>query len=300
MEPFCLLMERTFSEFNPVYDMLQYHCRATLESNKLNDMKIYSHTGSLYKLLSMDYSTSLEIINKNYKEMTFDDLDLEADLKKRGLNDDSVLPYFPYRDDGRLIYKSIKTFVNDYIDLYYHHDSDVRSDSELQHWADLASYDGNQTAWSRGMVRNFPSKFENKKSLKTVLSTLLWLATGYHAAVTYPQLEYGGFLPNAPYRLFSDDGNNAVFSNLMFGNKVKALNQVSFCSNIASSHLDKLFDYGSKLQDKKARKLLQHFVSKDLILVTKKMAFANAIRVKSGHLPYPYLLPDFITNSVST
>ena len=41
MEPFCLLMERSFSEFNPIYDMLQYHCRATLETNKLYDMKLY-------------------------------------------------------------------------------------------------------------------------------------------------------------------------------------------------------------------------------------------------------------------
>ncbi len=72
-------------------------------------------------------------------------------------------------------------------------------------------------------VKKFPSKFKNKQSLKDVLSKLLWLTSGYHAAVTFPQLEYAGFLPNAPYRLFADDENNNVFSNLMFGNKVKAL-----------------------------------------------------------------------------
>ena len=76
--------------------------------------------------------------------------------------------------------------------------------------------------------------------------------------------------------------------------------QIEFTSNIASSHLDKLFDYGSKLQDKKARNYVKQFVATDLVMVTKKMAFAYAIRVKSGHLPYPYLLPDFITNSVGT
>jgi hypothetical protein len=76
--------------------------------------------------------------------------------------------------------------------------------------------------------------------------------------------------------------------------------QIEFTSNIATSHLDKLFDYGSKLQDEKARKYVKHFAATDLVMVTKKMAFANAIRVKSGHLPYPYLLPDFITNSIST
>lgn len=72
-------------------------------------------------------------------------------------------------------------------------------------------------------MKKFPSKFKDKQNLKDVLSKLLWLASGYHAAVTFPQLEYAGFLPNAPYRLFADDDNNDLFSNLMFGNKVKAL-----------------------------------------------------------------------------
>ena len=108
MEPFCLLMERTFSEFHPIYDMLQYHCRATLETNKLYDMKFHGKksttqikmprflletekllllfhstgpTGPLYNLLSVDYSTSIEIINKNLKELTMDNIDLVADMK---------------------------------------------------------------------------------------------------------------------------------------------------------------------------------------------------------------------------
>ncbi|CAB4008492.1 arachidonate 5-lipoxygenase-like [Paramuricea clavata] len=300
MEPFCLLMERTFSEFHPIYDMLQYHCRATLETNKLHDMKFNGPMGPLTNLLSVDYSTSIEIINKNFKELTMDNVDLAADMKKRGLDEENIVPYYPYRDDGRLITESIKTFVSGFVDLYYLTDSDVNEDKELQHWADLASVEGNQTASSRGMVKKFPSKFTNKQSLKDVLSKLLWLASGYHAAVTFPQLEYAGFLPNAPYRLFADVDNNDIFSNLMFGNKVKALDQIEFTSNIATSHLDKLFDYGSKLQDEKARKYVKHFAATDLVMVTKKMAFANAIRVKSGHLPYPYLLPDFITNSIST
>lgn len=300
MEPICLLMERSFSEFHPVYDMLQFHCRATLETNKLFDMKLYGPNGPVFTLLSMDYPTSVEITNKNYKEMTFNDLDLENDLKKRGLDDNSLLPYFPYRDDGRLLVETIKAFVNRYVDLYYSDDSEIENDNELQKWVGLVSIDGNKTASSRGMVRNFPSKLKDIRTLKKVLSRLLWHTTGFHAAVTFPQLEYGGFLPNAPYRLFPDKDNNAVFSNVMFGNKVKALDQVEFCSDIASSHLDQLFDYGTKLQDDKAKKLVKDFVATDLVKVTKKMAFANAVRVNSGHLPYPYLLPDFITNSAST
>ena len=35
---------------------------------------------------------------------------------------------------------------------YYLTDLDVKEDKELQHWADLVSLEGNQTASSRGMV----------------------------------------------------------------------------------------------------------------------------------------------------
>ena len=56
-----------------------------------------------------------------------------------------------------------------------------------------------------------------------MLTTLLWAFTGQHAATTYPILEYGGFVPNAPHRLFADSNGNPTFSNLMFGNKAVAL-----------------------------------------------------------------------------
>ena len=35
----------------------------------------------IYKVLSIDYSSALEMLNKEYEKMTFDDLDLKNDLK---------------------------------------------------------------------------------------------------------------------------------------------------------------------------------------------------------------------------
>ena len=37
--------------------------------------------GPLTNLLSVDHSTSIEIINKNFKEVTMDNVDLAADMK---------------------------------------------------------------------------------------------------------------------------------------------------------------------------------------------------------------------------
>ena len=39
-------------------------------------------------------------------------------LQIRGVADRKKLPYFPYRDDGYLVWKQIKSFVKDYVRLY--------------------------------------------------------------------------------------------------------------------------------------------------------------------------------------
>lgn len=45
----------------------------------------------IYKVLSIDYSSALEIVNKEYQLMTFDDLDLLEDLKV-SLANQSTMP----------------------------------------------------------------------------------------------------------------------------------------------------------------------------------------------------------------
>lgn len=72
-------------------------------------------------------------------------------------------------------------------------------------------------------VKKFPASIKSKATLRKVLTTLLWAFTGQHAATTYPILEYGGFVPNAPHRLFADSNGSYKFSNNMFGNKAVAL-----------------------------------------------------------------------------
>ena len=72
-------------------------------------------------------------------------------------------------------------------------------------------------------MKKFPSKLKTRRDLSQVLTTLLWTFTGHHAATTFPILDYGGFVPNAPHKLFADADGEAKFSNAMFGNKAVAL-----------------------------------------------------------------------------
>ena len=70
-------------------------------------------------------------------------------------------------------------------------------------------------------------------------------------------------------------------------------------SNLAGIHLDQLFDYSSKIEGKKAKEVIQRFHD-ELKNVTEQMMKNNQNREDEEFLPYPYLLPEYVTNSAST
>lgn len=296
----CTLVEKYFSEYHPIYQVVRQHCRAALETNKLFEIKLFGRSGPIYKVLSVDYSSALEIVNKEYERMTFDDLDLLEDLKKRGVDDVEKLPYYPYRDDGKILYQKLSEFVDAYIDAQYEDDDQVLADNELQEFANELSADGTHGDFAGlGKVKKFPASIKTKAALRKVLTTLFWAFTGGHAASTYPILEYGGFVPNAPHRLFADSNGNTEFSNLMFGNKAVALEIAELSSNLAGIHLDQLLDYSTKIEGNKGREVVAKFHD-ELKNVGQEITKANDKRVKEGFLPYPYLLPEYVSNSAST
>ena len=53
------------------------------------------------------------------------------------------------------------------------------------------------------------------------------------------------------------------------------------------------------MEDSKGRAIVEKFY-KELETLTDEILKVNDERVTDGFLPYPYLLPDFVTNSVST
>jgi len=150
----CTLVEKYFSEYHPIYQLIRQHCRAALETNKLFEIKLFGRSAPIYKVLNIDYSSALELVNKEYQRMSFQDLDLLEDLKKRGVDDTEKLPYYPYRDDGKLLYHKLNEFADAFIDAYYEDDEEVVADNELQELVNELSADGKQGDFGGlGMVR---------------------------------------------------------------------------------------------------------------------------------------------------
>src|SRR5262249_1675157 len=118
-EAFALAMHRRLALQHPLYCLLQNHFAALLVINQLGVLTLINSTGIVQQILEGGLSGSFKLIENAYKDWTFDDMDFLQNLKKRGVEDSAKLPYYPYRDDGILIWDCLGMYVKEYLDLYY-------------------------------------------------------------------------------------------------------------------------------------------------------------------------------------
>lgn len=101
---------------------------------------------------------------------------------------------YPYAVDGLKIWSAIKTWVDEYINIYYKTDETVQNDDELQLWwkevREVAHGDKKNEPW-------WP-KMQTRNDLINSCTILMWTTSGRHAAVNFGQYPYGGFHLNRP------------------------------------------------------------------------------------------------------
>lgn len=101
---------------------------------------------------------------------------------------------YPYAADGLLIWSSIKDWVTEYLSLYYPTSQSILDDVELQAWWTEIRTQGHMD------MKDEPwwPKLETPDDLINILTTMVWVASGHHAAVNFGQFDYSGFVPNHP------------------------------------------------------------------------------------------------------
>ncbi|BAT98352.1 hypothetical protein LR48_Vigan346s002500 [Vigna angularis] len=202
IEPFVISTNRNLSVLHPIYKLLFPHYRDTMNINALARESLINAEGVIEQsFLGGKYA--MEISSAAYKNWVFPDQALPTDLIKRGMaiKDSSspnglrlVIKDYPYAVDGLEIWNAIETWVREYVLLYYVTDDAVKKDIELEAWwkevVEKGHGDLKDKAW-------WP-KLHTREELIRSCSTIIWIASAFHAAVNFGQYPYGGFILNRP------------------------------------------------------------------------------------------------------
>nr|CAD1831334.1 unnamed protein product [Ananas comosus var. bracteatus] len=202
-EPYIIAANRQLSAMHPIYRLLHPHFRYTMEINAMARQSLIS-AGSIMETCFSLGKYSIEFSAIAYGQLwRFDMEALPADLIRRGMAVEDptaehglrlTIKDYPFANDGLLIWSSIQQWVGDYVNRYYPTASDVMADHELQAWWEDVRTKGHADKKDEPWWPTVASPSE----LTQVLTTIIWVTSGHHAAVNFGLYHFGGYFPNRP------------------------------------------------------------------------------------------------------
>ncbi|XP_045820948.1 linoleate 13S-lipoxygenase 2-1, chloroplastic-like [Trifolium pratense] len=202
-EPYIIATNRQLSAMHPIYKLLLPHFRYTMEINALAREALVNADGIIESSFTPKKHSLLVSSIAYDKHWQFDLQALPNDLIHRGLAvKDPNAPHglkltiedYPYANDGLVLWDALKSWITDYVNIYYKESRNVESDKEIQAWWDeirnVGHGDKKDAPWWPNLKTN--------EDLIEILTTIVWITSGHHAAVNFGQYTYAGYFPNRP------------------------------------------------------------------------------------------------------
>ncbi|MBO3457480.1 lipoxygenase [Aetokthonos hydrillicola Thurmond2011] len=293
MAPFAIVTARQLGENHPIALLLKPHFRFMLFDNDLGRKQFLQAGGPVDRFMAGTLEESLTFVAQTYQTWSIQDFVFPTEIKKRKMDDPEVLPHYPFRDDGLLVWQAVENFVINYVKLYYKTPQDLAEDYELQNWAqELAAKDG-------GCVKGMPQKIETLEQLIEVLTVVIFTCGPLHSVLNFTQYEYMAFVPNMPYAAYhpvpETKGIDMATIMKFLPPFKQAADQVFWTMVLTSYHYDKLGFYDEEFADPLAQELLIQF-RQNLADVERQIDIKNQTR----QVPYQYFKPSQIINSINT
>lgn len=201
-EAVLLAAVRNLAAVHPVAVLLRRHFEGTMSINKAAVELLIQPGHAVDYCIGADLKSTYPWLAEHRKNFSFTGNYLPAKLVRSGTDGLATLPYYPYRDDGLLVWAAIRRWTDEFVDAYYRSDAEVREDHELQAWAaEVASPDF-------GAIRDFGAgagTIADRTDLAEILTMVIWTAGPQHAAVNFTQEEHFSYLPANPLAGFTKE-----------------------------------------------------------------------------------------------
>lgn len=291
MEAVTLALRRQIAERHPLHRLITPHCDFTLPINNSAATSLIAKDGAIDCAFGGTIEASAALVKQGLDAFDLRSAGVPTELAARGVDDTSILAEYPYRDDALPVFAAIRRFVDAYVRIYYPSNAEVVGDRELRAFTDeLGSENG-------GRLRGI-GKIETVEELVGLVSNILWIASGQHAAVNFTQYPYMGVVPNMIGAMWSewppkDPSHDEAFASLLPPYNL-ALLQLHTVYQLSSVRVNHLGQYG-----------LGHFL--DLRVHEHASAFKSELaeietvlraRDASRYLSYPHLFPSNIPQSI--
>ncbi|XP_074544157.1 polyunsaturated fatty acid lipoxygenase ALOX15B-like [Halichoeres trimaculatus] len=294
-EVFAVSLLRNVPMVHPLYKLLVPHTRYTLQINYFARKLLISKTGSFTRFAASGGEGMITILKRSLSSLTYSSLCIPEDIAERGLG---ALPNFYYRDDGLKLWDIIHSFVQGILSYYYKNDGEVQKDSELQKWI--------LDIFEQGFLSNadtgIPQSFTTVAELVKFVTMVIFTCSVQHAAVNSGQYDYGAWMPNNPSSLqlppptTKGKANQATLLQTLPDVNVTA--HVMATLWLLSKQSSDFVPFGQYPQEnfceEVPRRLIRDFQGK-----LKVQSVSIKVRNESLDLPYTYMRPTVVENSVS-
>ncbi|XP_074448286.1 polyunsaturated fatty acid 5-lipoxygenase [Larus michahellis] len=297
-EVFSIAMFRQLPAVHPLFKLLVPHMRFTIAINTKAREQLICECGLFDKANATGGGGHVQMVQKAMKDLTYKSLCFPEEIKAKGMDSKEDIPYYYYRDDGIKVWEAVKSFAEDVIHIYYESDEVVCEDVELQAFVkDIYVYG------MRGVkTSGFPKAIRTREKLAEYLTVIIFTTSAQHAAVNFGQYDWCSWIPNAPPTMRRPPPTEK--GTVTIEQIVESLPD----RGRSCWHLGAVWAL-SQFQDNELFLGMypdEHFVEKPVKEAMAKFRknldeIVNAIteRNKNKKLPYYYLSPDRIPNSVA-
>eukprot|EP00794_Sanderia_malayensis_P009937 gene9937-10957_t len=299
MEPLCVGINRHLSKFHPLHEILKFHCRGLIPVNKngLNGLLGYGNFGQM--LFGYGNEGAAELVRRGFKTTKWNDISLQ-NIKERGMDDRRKVPYYPYRDDGKLLSRTLWKFAHNFARKFYPTNRHVLRDYELKNFINELSADGKIPPYNgMGKTKGLKPRFTKRSDVINFLHATIWHMV-QHSAVGISLSEFAE-AAIMPTKLYLDPRakikKDFVY---MLPGWLAAIVESQLTNSLSALHYDKLFDYSNELNNAYLKSIVKKAYIDLMYNVKPILDKRNAWRKKQGHLTNPHMVPEWITNSIST